>query len=136
MILVFLLAATGCSRGNARGRLPISGTVTLDGQPLESGYITFEPKGTQNTQAGASIVAGKFEIPQPAGAAPGHYAVAVMAGAGKPLGNLSPGTPEYEAAALKKDTERIPRKYNVKTTLVADVQTDGENVFTFNLTSK
>jgi len=113
--------------------------VTLDGVPLKSGHIVFEPKSGQPTQSGGMIYDGKFDVPVAHGAAPGLYTVAVYSGeAAAPDSRFEPGTPEYEAAAMKtKSTgERVPRNYNIETELTAEVTAEGENFFTFELVSK
>lgn len=139
LIVAALAAATcfGCGEpANKHGRLPFSGTVTLDGEPLPKGYFYFEPKAGQPTQSGGMIADGKFDVPTNAGAAPGLYSVAIFSGAEAPPNNFEPGTPEYEAAAMRAPGEQIPPKFNVNTTLTAEVKSDGENVFKFEVTRK
>ena len=136
--LVLLIAGCG-GGGNPQGRLPFSGNVTLDGQALKGGYLILEPKSGQKTQSGGMIHEGRFEVPQNKGAAPGLYAVAIYSGdTTQPPSGVSPGTPEYEVAMKKVKTrgEQVPTKYNTKTTLTAELKVDGENEFTFDLTTK
>jgi len=54
--------------GCGAGEPAVSGSVTVDGHPLQNGYITFFPtEGTKNT-AGAKVVDGRYRIEQiPAG---------------------------------------------------------------------
>ena len=54
-VLTFVL---GCSTGPATGT--VNGEVTLDGQPIKEGRITFLPVDGQAQTAGAPIVDGKF----------------------------------------------------------------------------
>lgn len=112
--------------------------MTLDGAPLQSGHIVFEPKSGQPTQSGGMIYDGKFDVPEAHGAAPGAYTVAIYAGETAPDLKGEPGTPEYEAAAMKVKSrgERVPRNYNIETELTAEVKADGENFFPFELVSK
>ncbi len=50
-ILTVVLFSWGCGSAD---RANVSGKVTLDGQPLETGSIAFEPiEGTQSPSAGA-----------------------------------------------------------------------------------
>lgn len=76
---VFLtLACAGCGDGRP-ARVPVSGTVLIDGQPLSRGSITFVQSGTRPA-AGAIDSAGRFTLTCFAagdGAIPGHYRVAV-----------------------------------------------------------
>jgi hypothetical protein len=61
MACVFLLLAlVGCS---SDGRMPVSGAVTLDGKPLESGAITFQPvAASAGHNAGEKIENGQFRL--------------------------------------------------------------------------
>ncbi len=139
LVATALVAIVGCSGGGDKyDRLPFSGTVTLDGQPLASGYVIFVPKSGQPTQSTAMIKGGKFEVPKNAGTVAGKYTVAIFAGVGAPAGKAEPGTPEAEAemAAQKNKGERVPRKYNVDSTLTVEIEPGKENVFPFDLTTK
>lgn len=125
----------GCGESaNKHGRIPFSGTVTLDGEPLPKGYLIFEPKAGQPTQSGGMIENGTFNVPEKAGAAPGLYSVAIFSGSDPPPNNYSPGTPEYEAASMRAPGEQVPPKFNINTTLTAEVKSGEENVFKFDLT--
>ncbi|MBN2294751.1 MAG: hypothetical protein JXM70_20145 [Pirellulales bacterium] len=67
----------GCS---GDGRIAVSGTVTLDGQPLEVAAINFRPApGNDANSAGGGVQGGKFSLPAGAGLKPGEYLVNVMA---------------------------------------------------------
>lgn len=137
VLFVAGLFLAGCGGPtNKHGRLPISGTVTLDGVPLKAGLVVFEPKSGQPTQSGGLIANGRFDVPESAGAAPGSYSVAIYAGAEPPKGNFEPGTPEYEAAAQQVRGVQVPSRYNIDTTLSCEVKAGEENKFTFDLTSK
>ena len=135
-ILILALCVSGCGRGKDRyARVPISGTVKLDSQPLMKGYLIFEPKSGQPTQSGGMINNGSFNVPIQAGPVPGKYSVAIFSGADDPMGSAA-GTPEGEMAAKKARGERVPRKFNIDTTLVREVTADGDNIFDFDLSSK
>ena len=71
------IATMGCSSGEKpSGRLAISGEVQLDGQPLDTGSIQFEPaEKTSKLNAGAVITAGKYQISAENGLPPGKYKV-------------------------------------------------------------
>ena len=134
---IALLAFSGCSGGGDKyDRLPFSGTVTLDGQPLASGYIIFVPKSGQPTQSTGMINGGKFEVPKKAGTVTGKYSVAIFSGADSSTGNAAAGTPEAEAAAKKNKGERVPRKYNVDSILTVEIEPGKDNVFPFELSTK
>jgi hypothetical protein len=134
---IALVVCIGCGKtGDKYDRLPFTGTVTLDGQPLAAGYVIFEPKSGQPTQSGGMISEGKFDVPKKSGAVAGTYSVAVFSGADAPSGKFAPGTPEAEAATKKVVGERVPRKYNIDSILTVEIAADKENVFPFELSTK
>ena len=134
---IALAAIVGCSGGGDKyDRLPFSGTVTLDGQPLASGYVIFEPKSGQPTQSGGMISGGKFDVPKKSGAVAGKYSVAIFSGAESSTGKAEAGTPEAELAAKKNTGERVPRKYNIDSILMVEIEAGKDNVFPFDLTTK
>ena len=128
------LGLLGCSdRTDDLPRLAISGTVTLDGKPLERGTIRFEPKpaNRQPVQAFGPIEGGGFAIPSAVGPTPGSYAVVISSAS-------------QEATDLEDDPARkvvvkpdpIPPRYNRRSTLTAEVAAEGPSAFEFPLTSK
>ena len=100
------------------------------------GYFILEPKDKQPTQSGGMIQDGKFEVPRKSGPVPGKYSVAIFSGIDDPAGGAQAGTPEGEAASKKVRGERVPKKFNINTTLICEVKSDGDNVFDFDLSSK
>src|SRR5687768_395386 len=80
-LLAVVLSALvlGCG-GDPLGRQSISGTVNLDGAPLEKGTINFQPvDSTVATTTGGPITAGKFDFDRQKGLAAGKYRVTVNA---------------------------------------------------------
>jgi hypothetical protein len=140
--LAALLAAAigGCSGAPTDDRplQSVTGQVTLDGQPLARGLIRFEPSSPEATTAGgATIDQGQFALDRDAGLVPGNYRVSITGlGPETPApaneGEQAPG-PETGKAPLK---EPIPARYNVQSTLTAEVGGDRDNTFEFTLTSK
>jgi len=79
-VLTILLAAVvaGCSSNAAS----VSGTVTLDGQPLTTGNVSFHPDGGSGAPAYGQIDAqGRYTLSTgtDAGLAPGKYVAVVVA---------------------------------------------------------
>src|SRR5256885_12554328 len=70
--LVGLGFLAGCS-GNPLGRQAISGSVKVDGVPLEKGTISFQPLENGQTSSGAVIAGGNYSIPRDKGLPPGSY---------------------------------------------------------------
>src|SRR5687768_3847834 len=112
----------GCA-AKEPSQFPVSGTVTLKGQPLDQGTIQFDPTAPeQGTFSGVGIQAGKYSIPAENGLAPGTYRVRISsAEPGPVVEQAAPG----ESGPPAKD--RIPTKYNVETTLQAEVTKDKPN---------
>ncbi|WP_435018194.1 hypothetical protein TA3x_000140 [Tundrisphaera sp. TA3] len=136
---VALLAALGCGGpADEYPREPISGTVTLDGQPLASGLITFEPTAGQPTQAGGMISAGEFSVPQDQGPVPGAYSVSIFAGSPDPglAASAKDAGPPAVGGPRSKLRDPIPERYNIRTKLAAEVKAGGPNRFPFALESK
>jgi len=79
--LLALVALTGCGGGSAG--LPVSGTVTVKGQPLTKGFVRFVPDAARGASVGTELVGGigpdgKYDIPN--GVPPGWYKVSVATG--------------------------------------------------------
>jgi hypothetical protein len=64
------LVLAGCGGGGIK----LSGKVTLDGQPLESGSVTFSPEDGQGQPVGGGIEEGEFTV---VGLTPGKKRVKV-----------------------------------------------------------
>jgi len=120
------LLAGACEDADPLGRREVSGTVRLDGELLESGVIHFEPQAGGGQATGTVIRDGRFELPAEHGLPPGTYTVSISSP--EPTGQ-EPSMDEYVPAP----PERIPKQYNVKTTLTAEVTPAGANRFEFDL---
>lgn len=61
-LALFSSSFLGCGDGHA-GRVPVGGTVTVDGTQLVHGSVTFMPTGSEGKAGGGSIGAdGRFQI--------------------------------------------------------------------------
>jgi len=135
MLGLIILPPMGCS-APVEDNLPreaISGTVTLDGQPLPKGTIQFRPASQEATAAVGMIDDGRFAIPRSEGLVPGKYKVQIASreDSGGPLaGGELPGAPDV---SKKKPAALIPARYNTKTELTAEVKSGGPNDFPFDL---
>jgi hypothetical protein len=128
-VAVALLALVlGCSSKPPRGQ--VSGTVTLDGQPLENGTIQFYPaKGVVGQTAGGGIENGKYSVETSVGE------MTVTINGTKVVGKQKMyDTPD--SPVVDKVIELIPQKYNALSELKVTVaQGPNENV-NFDLKSK
>ena len=130
--VLIAMAAVGCGGGGPpSGRLPISGEVTLDGQPLDQGAIQFEPTDkTSKLNAGGVIANGKYNIGSEQGLPPGKYKVLITSvpkdtrTAEEAMNN--PGEPP---------AERVAAKYNSESAEVVEVVGGKKNEFSFKTES-
>jgi len=126
-----VLAAPGCGGGT----VSVSGTVTLDGQALESGQILFVPVDTSKGQsAGATIQNGKFDVQGAAPPLPGSYRVEITSK--KKTGRQIPaGSPSPPGTMIDETKEAVPAKYNTNSTLRQELK-PGANTLNFPLDGK
>jgi hypothetical protein len=123
-----LLAVLGGCQGEEQVGFPVSGAITLHGQPLDHGTIQFEPLEGQETSSGAVIENGRYEIPAERGLGVGNYAVRISSGEpGTAAEDAAPG----ESGPLAK--ERIPASFNVQTDVKVQVKKDTANAFDFQI---
>jgi hypothetical protein len=128
-LLLGLLIFTGCNKDN---RGAVSGQVTLDGVPLESGSIAFIPiEGTASPSAGATVEKGAYAIPVALGPMPGNFRVEIHSPkkTGKKSLASSPAPPN---TWIEESIEAVPEKYNKQSKLRAEVK-PGSNTFDFEL---
>ena len=102
-----LLLWVGCYEDGAR--VPVSGTVTQDGQPVKAGKITFAPaEGTKGPAAGTLIENGRFRIPASEGPGTGDYVISVTPGE-PPRRRLSVRQPA-EASSADRQSIQVTRR--------------------------
>lgn len=130
---LLLVAMAGCGGSNPLGRQAVSGTVTLDGAPLDSGSIEFTPLEGSGIASGAVIAAGKYEIPAESGLPPGKYRVSIVDN--PPAPPLPPGhMPGDDLPPQPKP--RVPAAWNRNSTQQIEVTEKGPNQFDFHITTK
>jgi len=109
--LVLLLSSLGCGSQSTNGRFPISGQVTLHGNPLETGTIEFETSDGSH-RSGATIGGGKYSIPANQGLLPGTYVVRLSAiESSQPAPAAGPPGPE-SMGAEQANRDLIPVEFN------------------------
>lgn len=135
LVAVGIMAVTGCGGKDGPVTVRVSGTVSLEGKPLDEGKITLTPIGeTQGGSVAGEIRDGKYDIPKSEGPlVNGNYRVEISAIAkqGKSLPNVvDPGGP-----SLAVFEELIPPAYNRDSTLTMKTSDDkSANTFDFSLT--
>jgi len=108
--------------------VPVAGKVTLDGTPLDTGTISFDPVDGNGTKAGATVTNGEFAIPLEKGLPPGTYTVRLFSAASGGPADTMPG----EAPVQK---ERIPPAWNTSSKEEVVVKEGADNVFSFDVKS-
>jgi len=124
-MLTIVLLLAGCS---SNGRVAVSGTVSLDGKPLESGTISFRPaSGKSGSSSGGQIRQGRFQLAAQQGLVPGKYLVTVRA-------FQSTGRTIKDGQSGQIVPEQAEVKYSEAGKLEVTVSTGEENHFDFRLT--
>jgi hypothetical protein len=132
LVAVALLLAAHVAGCDSSNRVAVSGTVTLNGQPLTNATIQFFRVGETAPAGGAVVTDGKYELPAHPGLPPGTYKVSISS----PIGNGGGSFTAAQGAASTPATgfkDRVPAKYNTDTELRADVTAAGPNKFDFKL---
>lgn len=121
-LLVPMLLGCGAEKPTGPDRYPVSGTVTLDGKPLESGRISFDsPEDAAQgvPPVSAEIEAGKYSLNSSLGTKTVRISQKVES-----------GQDEITKEPIMK--EAIPAKFNKNSNLEVTVS-DGENTANFDL---
>ena len=78
-LLLLLVLLTGCEPDSDWGRIPVEGSVTLDGAPFD-GAISFRPQaGTSGPSTMTNVQQGRFQFDRRSGPVPGpHLAILIV----------------------------------------------------------
>jgi hypothetical protein len=127
---LFLVATCGCG-GSQVKTVPVSGAVTLDGQPLAGATITFQPVDGQTIAPGShgkTDAKGQYQlqvtVTRQAGAVPGKHRVRIS----------SARTTTSDDAVLPVE-DRVPARYRDGSETF-EVPTQGTDKADFRMTSK
>ena len=120
LVRCFLFAATvfivaGCDSGPPTAE--ISGNVTYDGKPIETGNISFYPRDGKGTTSGGVIINGAYTAK---GVSFGEMDVRINGSKVVGKRKLYPSDPK--SPEVEERREFLPEKYHEKTTLVLDVK--------------
>lgn len=142
VLIVTTLSLVGCSKSGLDGLVPVSGTVTYKGKPVEGADLVFNPESEGRAASAKSDASGKFHVttldPQD-GAKPGNYKVAISK---KEM--INPMTAEEAEDWFHKHSgpppprkikNELPEKYADEKTsgLTATVTESGSNDLSFEL---
>jgi len=131
------VVATGCS-GGGPAVAPVTGTVTLDGQPLANASVTFQPIAEGSVDAGPASTAttdaqGAFVLKTAEGeegAVVGKHRIMVFSAGG------GAGPQDEDNIYGSAPAEKVPAQYNTQTTLEFEVPPGGSTAANFELSSQ
>jgi hypothetical protein len=125
-----LLALWGC--GGRQAGIALSGSVTLDGVPVETGQIVFEPQGS-GTMTITQISSGTYQLPAERPAQLGKYLIRITAD--RPTGRIRPADPRSQEDQATEELEQfIPAKYNSRSELFLELTDQSPDTHDFALT--
>ncbi len=146
---ILLLCATGC--GSAGDYHPVTGKVTLDGQPLADARVVFTPTDETGQSAfGKTDASGTYSMISGTnkGVTPGSYKVSVTSSPPESTETVDPAAvassgEEYEKMLQNYDSapkaprfkDPIPSEYNSQTTLTCNVES-GTNTYDIAIETK
>ena len=125
---VLVLFAAGCGKDD--GRVSVTGTVKMGGQPIKDGAIVqLFPQEQQGTEGQAMTAGGAFTVPKENGLKPGKYLVKMILADGKPGtgGGDAPGP----AGSNLMSKDLIPPKWGSQSKETVTVTKEGPNKFDF-----
>lgn len=125
---VVAMTAVGCGGDKYENLGEVSGTITLDGEPLKHAVITFQPQGGRPAY-GKTVEDGKYTMMytgSQSGATVGMNTITITNGGEKR---------DEETGKIWFQKEEVPAKYNSKTELKFDVQ-PGSQTHDFELKTK
>lgn len=123
----------GCGTSSDPGRVPVAGTVTLDGRPLSDGSLVLVPLDA-GPVVGATIVGGTFTISRSDGPMPGAYRVEVLSI--QSTGRTIPDPEGPKGTTVPERKNVVPDRFGSRSQLRAEVTAAGPNSFRFEIDSK
>jgi hypothetical protein len=133
-LIILAAGFEGCSERKYDGaqRIPLKGKVTVDGQPMDAGTISFEPLDpSKQRPSGGSILDGSYNVEEPMGANAGSYRVVIHWQ--KPTGKKVKVIDSDEL--VEQRAEGLPAKYHKNTEITAEISPE-KNEFNFDLFTK
>lgn len=125
---VFLCILTAGCRDTGPKLYSVSGNVTFDGNPIETGEITFSPIGGAGRPDSGVISNGSYKLKVTAGS----KIIKISAVSNDPK-LVGPPPPDMPPGGLNPPREYIPEKFNVQSELSAEVAAKNNQVFDFDL---
>lgn len=127
LIVMFSLLLYGCSESGPE-LYDVSGTVSMDGVPVQEGEIVFRAIDPPGRNYAGRIDAGRFLFQT----TPGKKRVEITGFKENP----NQGPPAESGEQVPTMIMHIPPQYNINSTLEKEVQADGQRVYEFKLTTQ
>jgi hypothetical protein len=118
--LLLLAVFAGCGQGGPEVA-PVSGRVTLDGMPLETADVIFQPEGSKSPSFGRTDKDGRYELGYKrgvAGAIIGPHTVSIAVN-----------------TEITRGPQLVPARYRINSELRREVESGKDNVFDFELST-
>jgi hypothetical protein len=117
---ILAIVVSGCGESGPE-LAPVEGTVTLDGRPLESADVIFQPEDQKPASFARTGADGHYELMRKRGvmgASIGQHTVRITI-----------------PRSMFKNPPEIPTRYNTDSELKREVKSGEDNEFNFDLTS-
>lgn len=150
MSLLVVFCVSGCGGSKYPPTFKTTGTVTLDGKPIEGATVSFYPDGTNKPANGETDSRGQYQMSsfnQNDGATVGSFRVTIQKQPKVEYESTPEGTPydpsmessePQSAKDMGQSENSLPEKYaNPETSEFTATVVEGDsNVFNFELSSK
>ena len=126
--LLTTLAAVGCG-GSDVDLVKVTGTVTMNGEPVADAEVLFKPVAGGRLSHGKTDAEGRYTLeylPGQRGAIVGAHQVSVST-------YVEPDTDSSDPEKMAGRPETIPAEFNSRTTLEAELEPAGSTVLDFDL---
>ena len=142
-LLAGVAALAGCSGGAKFA--PVSGVVSLDGQPYPTAVVSFQPQasdGNPNPGRGSSAYTdenGRFVLKGldgENGAVVGKHRVRIMTRGGDVTGQLPEGQSSDDGATKNRNLDPIPPEWNALSAKEFDVPAGGTKDANFDIATR
>lgn len=144
--IALIVFAVGCSARSGPPIAPVSGKVTVDGQPMADIIVTFEPLTTdasadqRATSLGITDAQGRFVLKgggeQFNGALVGKHRVRLAKKEPQLMDELDPNYNARNEMKKLKNFKQLPKKYNASSDLTIDVPASGTHKAAFDISLK
>lgn len=131
LTLISTVLTAGCGRGDKLPLVDVSGTVTLNGQPLEDATVVFYPIAGGRPSVGQTDESGFYDlkyVENQTGALAGRHKVSIST-------LIEPDSDSSDPQLLAGRPEKLPATYNLQTMLQAELNPGSAQILNFSLES-